>query len=177
VARLAEVSPSLASYYFIDRDGLIDAVRSERLLPLAQTFCQAVRDRRGDAAGGIAAFIQIFHAVASRNAWFVPLLFLHTPTAREDQPGRPSDALQPILTLLSQLVTGAQQAGAIRRDLRPEYVVMSLLSLCGFSFLARDTLAESLGIDRSAGSAAALTLHQMAILRGGLQSPRQDSRS
>ncbi|MGC4028774.1 MAG: TetR/AcrR family transcriptional regulator [Steroidobacteraceae bacterium] len=176
VALRAGVSPSLANYYFVDRGGLIDAVRNERLLPLSRALCRSMQERRGDPGGGIAAFIQNFHGVAARNPWFAPMLFLHTPRLREDEPGRPVDALAPIVELLGQLVTAAQQVGAVRHDLRVENAVLSLLSLCAFAYVARDTLATQLGIDRGLGGAPALTLHQMAILRSGLQSPRQEAR-
>lgn len=177
VARLARVSPSLANYYFMDRNGLIAAVRNERLLPLAHALCRATQERSGDPGSGIASFIQNFHGVAARHPWFTPLLFLHTPRAREDEAGRPTDALALIVDLLRRLVTAGQQAREVRRDLRVENAVLSLLSLCAFVYLARDALAEQLGIDRGLGGAPALTLHQMAILRSGLQSPRQDPES
>lgn len=177
VARRAGVSPSLANYYFVDRRGLIEAVRNERLLPLSRALCRSMQERRNDPGSGIAAFIQNFHGVAARNPWFAPMLFLHTPKGREDEPGHPADALAPIVELLGQLVAAAQQTGAVRRDLRVENAVLSLLSLCAFAYVARDAFATQLGLDRSLGGAPALTLHQMAILRGGLQSPRQESRS
>lgn len=177
VARRAGVSASLANYYFVDRLGLIEAIRNERLLPLSRALCRSMQERRSDPGSAIPAFIQNFHGVAARNPWFAPLLFLHTPRPREDEPGQPVDALAPIVQQLGQLVSSAQLHGAIRRDLRAENVVLSLLSLCAFAYVARDSLAMQLGIDRGLGSAPALTLHQVAILRSGLQSPRQDSRS
>lgn len=177
VARRAQVSASLANYYFVDRHGLIEAVRNERLLPLSRALCQTMRERRGDPGTGIATFIQMFHGVAARNPWFAPLLFLHSPRAREDEPARPPDALQPIVELLTSLVNAAQRAGSVRADLRAEHVVLSLLSLCSFAYVVRDEFAQQLGLDLGSGGVPALTLHQMAILRGGLQSPRQDPRS
>lgn len=177
VARRAQVSASLANYYFVDRQGLIEAVRNERLLPLSRALCQTMRERRGDPGTGIATFIQMFHGVAARNPWFTPLLFLHTPRAREYDPAPPPDALQPIVELLGGLVAAAQKAGAIRGDLRAEHVVLSLLSLCSFVYMAREEFALQLGLDRGPAEVPALTLHQMALLRGGLQSPRQDARS
>lgn len=177
VAREAGVSPSLANYYFVDRHGLVTAIHNERLLPLTRALCRAVEERSGDPGSGIASFIQNFHGLAARHPWFAPLLFLHTPRPREDEPGRPTDALSLLTTLLRQLVAAAQRAGEIRRDLRTENAVLSLLSLCAFAYVARGALAEQLGLDRGLGGAPALTLHQMAILRGGLQSPRHDARS
>lgn len=177
VARRAQVSPSLANYYFVDRHGLIEAVRNERLLPLSRALCQTMRERRGEPGTGIATFIQMFHGVAARNPWFAPLLFLHTPRARDFEPARPPDALQPIVELLTSLVTAAQRSGAIRTDLRAEHAVLSLLSLCSFAYVVRPEFAQQLGLDLTTGGVPALTLHQMAILRGGLQSPRQEPRS
>ena len=46
-----------------------------------------------------------------------------------------------------------------------------------FAYVVREEFAQQLGLDLSSGGVPALTLHQMAILRGGLQSPRQDPRS
>src|SRR5690606_31183572 len=112
VARRAGVSASLANYYFVDRLGLIEAIRNERLLPLSRALCRSMQERRADPGSGIPAFIQNFHGAAARNPWFAPLLFLHTPRAREDEPGQPVDALAPIVQLLGQLVTSAQQHGA-----------------------------------------------------------------
>jgi TetR/AcrR family transcriptional regulator len=177
VARHAGVSPSLANYYFLDRAGLVHAIQHERVLPLAHALCNGVRERRLDAAGGIAAFIQQFNTIGARNPWFARLLFLHTPLRQADQIAHPIDGLRLVTTFLLGLVEGAQQSGAIRRDLRAESIAMSLLSLCGFTFAARELLPELLGLDRTPAGVPGLTLHQMAMLRGGLQSPRQESRS
>lgn len=169
VAFGAGVTPALAHYYFVDKAGLFEAVLRERVAPLVADLQSAMGDSLhppNDPAGALARFVQRFTTVASRHSW-LPALLMHESSSQA------TGALR--AQLLAQVVAG-QSSGAIRTDLRADRIVLSVLSLCAFPFMAADGMAI-----REASAAAELTLHHLAVLQGGLRatphSPRQDSTS
>jgi AcrR family transcriptional regulator len=165
VADRARVSAPLASYYFGGKSGLYETVLAERLEPRFNAVLETLRTPVVSPAATLSTFIQQFGAIAARNPWMADLV------------RREPAQLSRLTGLLLPLIASGQASGEIRSDLDVYAIALSLISLCSFAWIARETLEPALGIDLDAGGAARLTLHHLALLRSGLHKPRQESAS
>lgn len=170
IAREAHVTPALASYYFGDKAGMLQAVIEQRVAPLMQTLSAAL-SAAGDAPlQQLEAFVRNYTATAAENPWLPQLIVrevlseqgvLRDTFARRFAGG--------LTARLRELVQRAQQAGELRRSLDPPAVVMSLMSLCVFPFIARPLVSGALGIQVDAGSASRLAEHHWSLFLHGVE--------
>ena len=168
IARDARVSPALAAYYFGDKAGLLQAVLDLRVAPLAQSLQGVILSGGATALARLEAFVNAYTVTAARNRWLPQLIVrevlneqgvLRDTFARRFAGG--------LTAQLRALVERGQADGSLRRDLAPQAVVMSLMSLCVFPFIATPMVSGALGIEVSESSAAALAAHHWALfLRG-----------
>lgn len=181
----AGVTPALAHYYFKDKAGLLVVLMRERVAPLTGAIAAALEDHEADAVAALAAFVQQFTRMSSRNPWLPPLLLRELV----DNADPVTQIMRPLVQKLRALVAAGQEKNLIRRDLHAQSIVQSVLSLCAFPFLVGDALRKELGAAADASAAAGMTLHHLAVLQDGLrpraaktaqrqlQSPRQDPSS
>jgi hypothetical protein len=109
--------------------------------------------------------VQHFTLACSRHPWLPQLLL-------RELAGDAGAALQVTRGLagkLHALVMAGQARHAIRSDLRAEAIVLSVLSLCAFPFLAGSGLRRQLHMQTDASSAPGMTLHHLAVLQDGLK--------
>jgi AcrR family transcriptional regulator len=165
VADRARVSAPLTSYYFGGKSGLYETVLAERLAPRFNALLETLRGPATGPGAALATFIQQFGAIAARTPW-MPDLIRREPAQ-----------LAQLTSLLLPLIISGQANDEIRNDLSPQAIALSLLSLCSYAWIARDTLEPVLDIGLDAAGAARLTLHHLALLRSGLHKPRQESSS
>jgi TetR/AcrR family transcriptional regulator len=165
VADRARVSAPLASYYFGGKTGLYESVLAERFEPRLAALLETLRTPVGSPPAALSTFIQQFDAIAARNPWLPDLL------------RREPAQLARLIGLLLPVIASGQASAEIRGDLSPQAIALSLMSLCSYAWIARDTLEPALGIDLDAAGASRLTLHHLALLRSGLHKPRQESSS
>lgn len=171
IARDAGVTPALASYYFGDKAGLLDAVIEQRVAPLAAALGAGIAAAGEDPLAALRAFVVTYTATASRNRWLPQLIVREV--LNED--GVLRDAF---VTRFAGGMAGAvlhavergQRSGVLRTDLAPEHVVMSLISLCVFPFIATPLVSGALGIRVDEASAASLATHHLAIFLDGMES-------
>jgi len=172
VARAAKVTPALASYYFGDKLGLLEAVLEHRVLPLVQGLGAAVRAAGPEPRPSLVAFVRRYTATAAANPWLPQLIVrevLSTGGAlREAFPRRFAGDMT---ATLAAVVHAGQQRGEIRADLDTSSLVMSIVSLCVFPFLATPLVNGALGIDTSPERAGALAEHHLAVLLDGIGTP------
>jgi AcrR family transcriptional regulator len=165
VALRAGVTPALAHYYFVNRDGLLAALLDEHASPAIDTLINEVQLRGAQPVGALTCLVQKLTSLAASNDFLCRCLLL--PAAR------PLRAR--LRALLCELLQRAQAAGQLRADLPADYLAESLLGLCLFPFLDAGAAGRN-----PADHAAALTLQHVALLQDGIvraQRPRQDSGS
>lgn len=172
IALAAKVTPALAHYYFSDKAGLLDAVVEQRVGPLVQKMGAAVIAAGPDPVAAIRAFVHAYTATAANNPWLPQLVVREVlsegGTLRDTFPQRFSGGLA---TLLTGLVVAGQKRGDFRADLVPAEIVMSIVSLCIFPFIAAPLVSGTLGIDLSPPRAAELATHHLAVLLAGIANP------
>ena len=172
VERAARVTPALASYYYGDKAGLLDAVLEDRVLPLVQGLGEAVRSAGPEPRPALVAFVRRYTATAAANPWLPQLIVREVLSSegalREAFPRRFASGMT---ATLAALVHAGKKRGEIRDDLDTASLVMSIVSLCVFPFLATPLVNGALGIDTSPASASALAEHHLAVLLDGIGTP------
>lgn len=173
VALHAQVTPALAHYYFTDRAGLLDAVVEQRIAPLVAGLAAAVRAVDPHAPlDALREFVRGYTVLAARHPWLPQLLLREVlnpqGALRTSFPQRFASGMS---ALLRELIRNAQQRGEIRPQLDPAKLVMSMISLCIFPFIATPLVVDTLGIPVGPDQAADLHSHHLAVLLHGIASP------
>lgn len=169
VARAAHVTPALAHYYFDSKEGLLAAVVEERIAPLVGSLI-ATLTAEGDApAAALRAFVREYSRLAAGNPW-LPRLILREVLGeggalREKFQRRFAAALA---GRLRAVVVAGQKAGVLDRTLDPARVILSVLSLCLFPFVAAPLVAGVLGVKLAPAAIPALAAHHLAVLTRGI---------
>lgn len=173
IARAAKVTPALSHYYFTDKAGLLEAVLSDRMEPLVRGMGAAVSAAGPDPASALRAFVHAYTRTAAENPWLPQLIIREVLSTggvlRDVFPKRFAGAFA---GMLRGLVEAGQARGDIRGDLDKSEIVMSLISLCIFPFLAAPLVNDALGIDTSPARADALASHHLTVLLSGIGTSR-----
>lgn len=168
IAREAHVTPALASYYFGDKPGLLAAVIEQRVAPLVRTLLESVAAAGPDPRAALSAFVRTYTATAARNPWLPQLIVREVLS--EQGVLRDTFVNQFAGGMTSRLraaIEAGQLAGVLRRDLEPAALVMSLISLCVFPFIATPLVSGALGLRVDEAHAAQLAEHHLSLfLRG-----------
>lgn len=171
IAREAGVTPALANYYFGDKAGLLDAVIEHRVAPLAAALAAGIAAAGEDPVAALRAFVATYTATAARNRWLPQLIVREV--LNEDGVLRDTFVTRfagGMAGAVLRAVKQGQRSGALRADLAAEHVVMSLISLCVFPFIATPLVSGALGIRVDEASAASLAAHHLAIFLDGMES-------
>jgi TetR/AcrR family transcriptional regulator len=169
VAAAAHVTPALANYYFRDKAGLLEAVLEHRVVPLVQGLAAAIGAAGGDPQAALTAFVRHYTATAAANPWLPQLIVREVLNAegalRDVFPRRFAGGMA---AALRGVVATGKERGVFRADLDTSAIVMSIVSLCIFPFVAVPMVVGTLGIDTSPDNAGALADHHLAVLQGGI---------
>jgi AcrR family transcriptional regulator len=167
IAQSAQVTPALLHYYFGSKPSLVEALLTERLMPVVGEMRAQLQHAEDDHAALIASFVNTVFALIERHPWF-PALW-----AREVLSD--GGALRElIVTRIAPQVPlqferrfrGAQQRGELNPDLDSRLLVVSLIGLTLFLAASapiwrRVFQADDIDID-------ALRRHTLALLDRGI---------
>lgn len=169
IAQDAQATAALASYYFGDKHGLLQAVIEQRVAPVA---ARVMAQLQGDAPPlqRLQRFVGDYTAMAARNPWLPQLILREVLTdggvLRETFIGRFGGGLG---GLLQGVLAQAQAEGALRRDRSTPELAMSLMSLIVFPFIATPLVQGVLGVDVHEDAAAALAAHHWSLFLHGAE--------
>ena len=169
IAIAAKVTPALSHYYFKDKAGLLEAVVEQRVAPLVQALGGAVAAAGPDPVAGLRAFVSAYTRTAASHPW-LPQLIVREVLSNEGalRATFPERFAGGMAAMLRGLVTAGQVRGDFRADLDPREIVMSIVSLCIFPFVAAPLVNLTLGIGTGPDRAEALTAHHLAVLLAGI---------
>lgn len=175
VAAAAHATPALLHYYFGNKDQLADAVMTERMAPV---LFQATAPLRAECEFEIAALVESYTRTVAAHPW-VPQLLVREVLSdggalRERFIARIAKNFAAPAPLR---VARAQAAGRVRRDLEPRLVVLSIVSLLAFPFVAAPVWREVLGFAPGPAFVDTLIRHTTAVLAHGVaESPHANRR-
>lgn len=171
IAADAGVTPALAHYYFRDKEGLLDAVVELRIAPLVQTLATAVREiPTAQPRLALETFVREYTALASSQPWLPQLLVREVLNPQGALRTRfPQRFAAGLATLLTGVIRTAQQRGEILDSLDPARLVMSIIALCIFPFIATPLVVDTLGIAVGPEQAQSLASHHLAVLLSGIE--------
>lgn len=167
VAEAAQVTPALLHYYFGNKAQLVEALVSERLMPVVAEMRAQLRREDADSADLVAGFVNTVFALIERHPWFPPLW------AREvlSEGGSLRELLvtriaPDVPRQFERRFRAAQDNGNLNPDLDSRLLVVSLIGLTLF-------LAASAPIWRRIFSADdvdidTLRRHTLALLDRGI---------
>ena len=168
IAREAGVTPALLHYYFGDRQQLLAAVVSERVMPAFLSVRERLAQAGDDVGDIVAAFVCGVTDAIARHPWW-PQLWVREVLC---EGGALRDLLvQRIAPDIARLLAGrfaaAQAAGRLNADLDPRLLLPTLVGLTMFPAAGAPIWrqvfnADDLGLDDVRG-------HALALLDRGLE--------
>jgi TetR/AcrR family transcriptional regulator len=169
IAIAAKVTPALSHYYFKDKAGLLEAVVEQRVAPLVQALGGAVTAAGPDPVAALRAFVSAYTRTAASHPW-LPQLIVREVLSSEGalRATFPERFAGGMAAMLRGLVVAGQARGDFRADLDPREIVMSIVSLCIFPFVAAPLVNQTLGIGTGPDRAEALASHHLAVLLAGI---------
>ena len=168
IATEGVVTPALLHYYFGDKNQLVDALVTERLLPVLAEMREAVEGASDDVAALIAGFIRKMTEMVERHPWWPALwvreVLCEGGVLRELVISRVGPQIP---QLLAGRFAEAQRHGRLNPDLDPRLLVVSLVGLTLFPAAGAPIwrgIFNASDID-----AANIRDHAIALLDHGLQ--------
>ena len=171
IARRAEVSPGMISYYFGDRQGLYQAM-FERVFVRIQEKVDSVLDAPDRSTEDrVADLIRIQISSIAADPW-LPTVVMRELLARKDSPIRDFIgefvARGPISMMIERL-EAAQADGTISDEYDPRMLAMTISSLSGFPFLMLPIVGPYLGLDLDDDFPDRLIEHNQKLLSQALR--------
>src|SRR5690606_29495377 len=137
IAAAAGVTPALVNYYFGSKEQLLEAVVTERLMPLFAGLSAGI-DAVGDEPRElIAAFVRGMHAAVARHPWLPALWVREILTDGGALRALMFEHIAPQITRrLAERFDSARERGALPRSIDPRLLVVSLVGMTFFPLAA-----------------------------------------
>jgi TetR/AcrR family transcriptional regulator len=175
IARAAEVTPGMISYYFGDKQGLYEAM----LGSVFEELLTRVRELSAQPETGTRALeglIRLYAATIASQPWVPALLLREIVTGDSEARARfIARFASRVATLLPQLVQAEIGSGALREDLDPRLAVLSIFGMCVFPYLAHPVAGKVLGYELDAAFSERLIAHTTRLFFDGAR-PRPEER-
>lgn len=174
IAGRAGVSPGMIAYYFGDRSGLYDAM-FERAL--ARVTAKVSAQLEGDGARALEDLMRILVDTLAEDP-LLPQLVLRELLAASANPTRRKLAERigggPLPRMVRWL-EDEQARGALRADLDPKLLALTLAGLASFPYLFLPRVGDTIGVALDASLPARLIAHNLEILSHGIRARPEKS--
>jgi AcrR family transcriptional regulator len=171
IARVAEVTPGMISYYFDDKLGLYEAM----LASVFEEMLAKVRElaaQPSQGVGPLAALIRLYIGTIASHPWVPALLLREIVTGDSGARARFIQRFAArAATLIPGLVSAEVESGDLRADLDPKLAVLSIVGMSIFPFLAHPLVGRVLGYELDAAFAERLIAHTMRLFFDGARAP------
>jgi AcrR family transcriptional regulator len=171
IARRAQITPALMHYYFGNRESLLDALVAERLEPAVAAVSLKMAGAGEDLRELVSRFVRAMIAEIANTPWFPPLwvreVLSEGGLLRERLIGKIGS---PLTLHLRNRFAEAQRKGELNRDLDPNLLVVSLISLTIFPFASASIWRGLFGADYVTPDI--IVQHALALLDRGLELPK-----
>lgn len=161
IADGAGVQPALIHHYFDDKQGLYRMVL-DRALGEASIDSWTLLERRRDLEGLVEGFVELLVGFYAAHQPLMSILRLEMATGSTVFAEVARERTLPIVDAVVAVLAEKQREGVVRRDVRPEDVVLAGLSMIVYPFVDAAMLAE-LKPDAWGADGAALARRKQAI--------------
>lgn len=164
IAKEAGVTPAMLHYYFNSREQLLDAMIAERFLPLRSRIGTIFADNPDSPVEALTQMVKVLAELAEEHHWFAPLWMQEVigemPVLRAHLSARFGD--EKYHTMLAA-ITRWQEEGKLNRELAPELLFTTLLSLVlvPFSRMRNDERLKAL-------SPEVIVRHALGVIGSGM---------
>lgn len=164
IAKEAGVTPAMLHYYFNSREQLLDAMIEERFLPLRSAIATLFSVHPDDPVTALTLMVKKLADLAVEHRWFAPLWMQEVigemPVLRAHLQARFGDEKYQAMV---ETIARWQQEGKLNRDLAPELLFTTLLSLVlvPFSRMRNDERLHTLSPD-------SVVRHALAVIGHGI---------
>ena len=166
VGAIAGVTPAMVAYYFNDKSGLLEAVVRKGLSELLEVVVASVSEHRPGEF--VRHLVPRYLQTLSQDPW-IPQIMIREVISRDtplrqmfiDEFATHAAAAVPA-KVLEEIGTGA-----LRSDLDPRFIVLSLLGMCLFPFIAQPVLGPLLEFETDGAFAAAYGAHVLELFMHG----------
>jgi len=168
IARRAGVDPALITYYFRSREGLLRAVIEEAAREGRERFVAAGPVSR--AAGDRLRAVVTHLLGVLRTDPFLPRLIVERVLLGDTRARTRyvREVVAPVATVVAAIVDEGKDRGELR-DVDPAFLMVSIVGLCVFFFLAGPVTRRALGVDPSDPAAVdAFVDHTVELLLRGV---------
>ena len=167
IARAADVTPGMISYYFGDKLGLYEAM----LASVFEEMLARVRELTAlpsEGTGALAALIRLYIGTIASQPWVPALLLREIVTGDSAARARFIERFASrVATLVPGIVAAEVKSGDLRPDLDPKLTVLSLFGMSIFPFLAHPLAGRVLGYELDAAFAERLIAHTTRLFFDG----------
>mgnify|MGYP001106917055 CR=1 FL=1 len=164
IGEAAGLNPALVGYHFGNKLGLLEAVFTEALEPLANALQQL---READSAP-VAELLRLVQRLAVEHPQMLPLLVREALLPGGAMRDVFADRFAPRLGgLFPALLRREQQHGALDPDADPEALTVLLLSMGIFPHVAAGLAERVIGLDMRDGGAERLMTQTRRLLKRG----------
>lgn len=158
VAVKAGVDPAMVQYYFKGKRGLYVAMLDATIAPLRASLEEMNAATTGSI--DLPRFLQMYMRTIAANPWMPALLIREVlPPEGAFRNEFIESVVRPLAGRLLGAVRRAQKDGVIDRALRPEFVLVTFLSLGLWPFLVRPILPRVIGLTLEGAEVDALVEH------------------
>jgi AcrR family transcriptional regulator len=167
LARAANVTPGMISYYFGDKQGLYEAMLSS----VFEEMLARVRELAAEHAQGtrpLEALVRLYIATIASQPWLPAVVLREIVTGDSAARARFIERFASrVGTLVPGLLAGEIAAGELRADLDPRLAMLSLFGMSIFPFLAHPIAGKVLGYELDAAFAERLIAHTTRLFFDG----------
>jgi AcrR family transcriptional regulator len=166
VAEDAGVTPAMVAYYFRDKSGLLEAVVRQGLGALLRVVETAVREH--EPGEFLPTIIRRYLAALAADPW-IPQILIREVISRES-PLRElfiEEFASHAVAVVPAEVLDDMGRGALRDDLDPRFLVLSMLGMCVFPFIAHPVLGPLLEFNVDDTFAVDYGEHVLALFAHG----------
>jgi len=165
VATAAHVTPAMISYYFTDKEGLRRAVLENGLDHLLAVITEIASRETGSF---IDDFIRAYIHVINQDSWLPQLLVREVLSQDSSYRSVVRERfVEKAAALVPPRIAGEISAGRLRSDLDPRYVLMSVIGMCVFPYLAGPLLKPVFGYEFDENLEKILAEHTTRLFNEG----------
>lgn len=170
VAVKAGVDPAMVQYYFKGKRGLYAAMLEATVAPL-RTSLEGMSAASAGAVD-VPGFLEMYMRMIAANPWMPALLIREVlPPEGAFRNDFVESLVRPMAGRLLAAVGRAQQEGTIDRALRPDFVLVTFLSLGLWPFLVRPILPRVIGLKLEGEELDALIRHAQRSFLAAVRPP------